>query len=249
MTSSSRNGATTTWIGVAVALAAAHGRAQVPDAAELLARSRAAYAALRSYGDTGTIVVEARSPGAPPLVERFTFRTAFRSPRHFQLEFGDRRVPGGERLVIWCDGADFQSWWSATGVHEVWSGGRGVSAFATAAYPTRGAATQIPPLLFPTAEMHGPVIDLTQPTLAGLEDVDGGRSYKVVGRSEGHFGAARPTTIWIDEQTLLVRRIVEDTPDGTPAGTTERVTTTFTPQANPDLAASSFTFTVPAGRR
>jgi len=249
MTSSSRLIATVVWIGVAVALASLRGGAQAPEEADLLARSRAAYGALRSYGDTGTVVVDAQSPGAPPLVERFRFRTAYRSPRHFSFDFSADAPGNGERLVIWCDGGDFQSWWSATGVHEVWSNGRGVSAFGTAVFPTRGAAAQIPPWLFPAAEMHGPLVDLIPDRRHGVESVDGRRSHKLTGRSGGHFGAARPVTVWIDAETLLVRRIVEDTPDGTPAGTTERVTTTFTPQANPDLAASRFTFSVPAGRR
>jgi len=235
--------------GLALALAPQRVAAQTPDASALLARSRAAYAALRSYADTGRVAVELRPSGAPALVEHFTFHTAFRSPRHFSFDFSADAPSNRERLVIWCDGGDFQSWWSATGVHEVWSNGRGVSALATAVFPTKGAAAQIPPWLFPAAEMHGPLVDLTPDRVHGVENVDGRRSHRLTGRSGGHFGAARPVTVWIDAETLLVRRIVEDSPDGTPAGTTERVTTTFTPQANPELADTRFTFTVPAGRR
>ncbi len=215
---------------------------------DLIARSRAAYAALRSSADSGGVMVETGVPGAPPAIERHTFSTRFRSPRHFYFEFRKGSGSGGERLAIWCDGGDFQSWWSATGVHEVYSGGRGVSAFTSAAYPTAGAATHIPPFLFPTAEMHGPLVDIKDVRVVATEDVNGRRTRKVSGVVQSHFGAARPTTIWIDTDTLLVVKLVEDTPIGSPAGHLERITTTFEPQVNPALDDSRFQFAVPPGR-
>ncbi|RPI51984.1 MAG: DUF2092 domain-containing protein [Acidobacteria bacterium] len=222
----------------------------IPAAAQddVLARSRAAYAALRSYSDTGTITVETGVPGSPLSVERHTLSTRFRSPRHFYFEYKKDPNAGRERLAIWCDGSDFQSWWSVTGVHEVYSGGRGVSAFTTAVFPTQGAASHIPPLLFPRAEMHGPLVDIKDTRVAGIEDVNGRRSHKITGMVQAHFGAARPTTVWIDAETLLVRKIVEDTPVGSTAGSIDRVTTTFEPRINPDLDDSGFRFSVPAGQ-
>ena len=222
---------------------------------DLIARSRAAYAALRSYADSGAVMVETGVPGAPPAVERHTFSTRFRSPRHFYFEFRKGSSSsssagagsGGERLAIWCDGGDFQSWWSATGVHEIYSGGRGVSAFTSAVYPTAGAATHIPPFLFPAAEMHGPLVDIKDVRVVATEDVNGRRTQKVSGVVQSHFGAARPTTIWIDAGTLLVVKLVEDTPIGSPAGHLERITTTFEPQVNPVLDDSRFQFAVPPG--
>jgi outer membrane lipoprotein-sorting protein len=215
---------------------------------DVLVRSRAAYAALRSYADTGTVTVETQVPGSALAVERHTFSTRYRSPRHFHLEFKKDPNAGAERLVIWCDGGDFQSWWSATGVHEVYGGGRGVNAFTSAVFPTQGIASHIPPLLFPAAEMHGPLVDIKDVRVAGVEDTGGRRSHKIVGVVQAHFGAARPIIIWIDAETLLVRKIVEDTPAGSAAGHVDRVTTTFEPRVNPDLADSSFKFVVPSGR-
>jgi outer membrane lipoprotein-sorting protein len=215
---------------------------------DVLARSRAAYAGLRSYADSGVITTETRLPGAPPVVERHTFTTRFRSPRNFYFEFTKDPAAGSERLAIWCDGGDFQSWWSATGVHEVYSGGRGVSAFSTAVFPTKGAAADIPPLLFPKAEMHGPLTDAKDVRAAGTEDMNGRRQYKMTGIVQAHFGAARPVAIWIDAETLLVRKMVEDTPVGAPAGHVDRVTTTFEPQLNPVLDDSGFQFAIPAER-
>lgn len=220
-----------------------------PASDDVLERSRAAYAALRSYADTGVITVETGSAGSALSVERHTFSTRYRAPRHFYLEFTKDPNAASERLVIWCDGGDFQSWWSATGVHEVYSGGRGASAFSTSVFPTHGAGYQIPPLIFPAAEMHGPLVDIKDVRVEGVEDVGGRRSHKLAGVVQAHFGAARRTTVWIDADTLLVRKIVEDTPAGSASGEVGRVTTTFEPQANPELEDGRFRFTVPSGGR
>lgn len=216
---------------------------------DLLERSRAAYAALRSYADTGTVTVETRLPGGPLTVERHTFSTRFRAPRNFYLEFTKDPNAGRERLVIWCDGGDFQSWWSATGVHEVYSGGRGVNAFTTAVFPTHGTAYRIPPVLFPRAEMHGPLVDLKDVRVEGMEDAGGRRSHKIAGVMQAHFGAALRVTVWIDAETLLVRKMVEETQTGSSSGDVDRVTTTFDPIVNPNLDDSRFRFAVPSGQR
>ena len=215
---------------------------------DLLGPTRAAYAALRSYADTGTVMVETKAPGSGLVVEKHTFTTRYRSPRNFYFDF--KKDPSGsdERMVIWCDGGDFQSWWSATGVHDVYSGGRGVMAFGTAVFPTQGAATQIPPLLFPKAEMHGSLVDIKDIRAAGTEAINGRPTQKVAGVVAAHFGAARPITIWIDDETMLVRKIVEDLPVGSPAGSIDRITTTFEPRLNPDLDDSGFRFAVPSSK-
>jgi hypothetical protein len=51
-------------------------------------------------------------------------------------------------------------------------------------------------------------------------------------------------TVWIDAQTLLVRRVFEDTAEGT-GSDANRFTTTFEPQANPTLDDARFAFTPP----
>jgi len=231
--------------GAAAALALA-ALASPASAQSVLDRSRAAYAALESYEDEGVVTVEQGTPGAV-AVERHSFRTLYRSPRNFLLDF--IKAGGGERLVIWCDGGDFQSWWSATGVHTVHSGGRGTVAFATAVYPTSGAAYQIPPLLFPAARMYGPVAGLEEAREEGVEEVNGRRTHRISGVARGHFGSARPITIWIDAESLLVVRILEDTPEGMPAGQIQRITTTLQPRANPELADERFRFVPPSQHR
>ena len=49
-------------------------------------------------------------------------------------------------------------------------------------------------------------------------------------------------TVWIDAESLLIRKVVEVPKDVLP-GQIARVTTTFQPQANPKLDDARFTFT------
>lgn len=227
-----------------VALIAA-GSSPVMTADDLLARTRAAYKALRSYADTGTVLVESQSPGAALTTERHTFATNYRAPRHFLFDFKGDPNAGGDRVVVWSDGTDFQSWWSSTQVHERYPKGQGATAFGTTSFPTKGAVIQIPSLLFADAELHSPLTDAKDLKTGGSETVAGRPCTKVTAIVQGHFGAARPTTFWIDTETLLVRKMLEDSPQGATAGTIERVTTTFQPQANPQLEESRFRFTPP----
>jgi hypothetical protein len=219
-------------------------------AEDVLERSRAAYAALHSYSDAGTVLTEERPPGAPLIAERHTFTTYYSAPRHFFFDFREDPRAGGDRLVIWCSGEAFETWWSATRVHETYPRGTGANAFALASLPTKGSALEVPPLLFAQAGLQGPLVALKAGGLAETEDLDGHRAHKLVGEvslayATGRGAHVRPTTVWIDAQTLLVRKVLEDTPAGAPAGSVSRVTTTFEPKANPALGDAQFRFAVP----
>jgi hypothetical protein len=82
-----------------------------------------------------------------------------------------------------------------------------------------------------------------------VESVDGRRCYKVVGEVALAYGtgavtSVRPTTVWIDAETFLVRKIVGDTPSGSSASV-DRITTTFSPQADTDIDDTHFKFAAP----
>ena len=129
-------------------LAAAQAPSQPGD---ILEHTRAAYAALHSYADTGVTTTEYRSPGAPAMVERHTFSTLYKSPRQYLFDFQKDPKAGAERFVIWGDGEDFHTWWSATRVHDTYPRGRGATAFALGSSPTKGTVLLLAPLLFPQA--------------------------------------------------------------------------------------------------
>lgn len=214
--------------------------------AEVYEKSRAAYAALKSYSDTGTVTTEYKDAGEA-IVEKHSFKTFYRAPRQFFFEFKEDPNAGGEQFVIWSDGGDFQTWWSETRVHEKYEKGRGATAFALASLPTKESALQIAPLLFAQSELHGSISHLDQPRLAGTESINGRNCYKLIAdkRETGRGEETRSVTVWIDAETYLVRKVFEDTPPDSGAGIISRVTTTFEPQVNPKIDETRFAFTPP----
>lgn len=240
----------TLFVGVMVSLVhgALAGTSPDFDPNAVFSQSKAKYAAMHSYADTGSVTVKYQSPGAPASIDTFTFATSYSPPRMFQFNF--RNSSTGERFVVWASGADFNTWWSATKVHEDYPQGQGATAFAMAAEPTKGAALTVSPLLFSTAGLHGAISDLSDLHAAGIESVNGHRCYKIVGTvglayGTGTVTGGRATTIWIDATSLLIRKLFEDTPQGTGAGFVSTTTTTFEPQADAPVDPKKFNFQVP----
>lgn len=217
------------------------------DATAIYAKAKAAYAQLRSYSDTGTLVTDYHAQG-PAIVEHYAFATAFRPPRQFI--FDSQKASNGERFVIWADGGDFNTFWSATNVTDDYPQGQGDTAFAVSSAPTQEATVTIAPLLFPQAELQGPLANFGDLSAEGFEAVDGHRCYKIGGTIAIAYGTgtvtgARPATVWIDAGSLLVRKLFEDTAAGTATGVTDQTTMAFDPVANPELDANRFQFTPP----
>ena len=218
---------------------------------DVLEQSRAKYAALKTYSDSGTVTTEyGGTLAAPASVEHFTFVTYYRAPRQFLFDFKGDPKNSDERLVIWSDETDFNTWWSATKVHEVYPKGKGATAFAVTAFPTKSSAMHLAPLLFSQAGLHGSIVDFKLLRTDPTETINGHKCYKLVGEVGLAYGTgavtdSRLTTIWIDTESLLVRKIFEDTPKG--AAEIERVTTTFDPAGDPKIDDTKFKFTPPSG--
>ena len=217
---------------------------------DILARSRAAYASLRSYADTGSMTSEYGPKGAV-ITEHHTFKTFYRAPRSFYFEFN--KEAGTDRFVVWGDDTAFRTWWAATGVTDTYGQGRGTEAFALATSPTSNTITNIPPLLFSTSGLAGTLTEMQDASVVGAETISGHRCQKVSGVAKSVYGATgnevnvRKVIVWIDADTALVRRIIEDS-SGVPAGNTNRSTVTIEPEANRPLDDSKFKFTVPASK-
>jgi outer membrane lipoprotein-sorting protein len=212
-----------------------------PDA---LTPVRERYLALQTYADTGTVTSETQWEGAPPLVEGGRFTTFYRAPRNFFFDFVEDEASGGDRFVIWCDGGDFQSWWKTTGVHEIYDGGRGALGFLLGQLPTMGASMVIPGLIFARAELGGAVAGLREARDEGQEVVDG-RPLTVIAADilvAGQVVRPRPTKLWVDPGTLLLHKVLEDTP---PDAYLDRRTTIIAPQADIDIPDDRFTFVPP----
>ena len=231
-------------------LANSRSRGNAPAFTGALDKTAAKYASLKSYSDSGTITYEFSSGSTDPVqTERYTFTTYYRAPRQFIFDFKKGPNADDERLVIWTDSADINTWWSATKVHETYPKGQGDSAFALSSFPTKGSVMKIPTLLFSGAGLHGPLTDFKQEHTDPDEAINGHRCFKLVGEVALAYGTgavteSTPTTIWIDAESSLVRKILEDT---SKSGAIDRVTTTFEPQADPKIEDSRFKFTPPTG--
>jgi hypothetical protein len=241
---------TSTFVCLFVLLGSSVADAASSDPNQVLAQSRAAYAALHSYADSGVLTTTYRSPGAPAIIEHFTFATAYDPPRQFLFDF--RRDPklGVMRFVIWANGAEFNTWWSDTKVHDSYPQGQGATAFAMGSEPTKTSALAIAPLLFAKAGLHGVLTDLADLKNVGIEQVDHRPCYKLVGKfglayGSGNVRGARTTTIWVDTQSSLVRKISEDTPDGTGGGFANQIEITIEPTANRAINPKVFAVSVP----
>jgi hypothetical protein len=228
------------------ALAAGRGAS----ATELLEKTRAKYASLKSYSDRGTVLTEAKSEGVPIISEKHTFTTYFRAPKQFFFDFKADPTASGDRYVLWIDGAEVSSWWKATGVHEKYPQGQGATGFAVGALPTKGSIGLIASLIFPGLQDS---IALQEPRILPSEAVNGHPCYKIFGLSapayaNGVVTSTSPVTLWIDAETLLIRKIFSDTPRESATGSIDRTTTTFEPRANPEIKASQFQFAVPGSK-
>ena len=192
-------------------------------------------------------------PAASPLHEHHTFTTFYRAPRRFHFDF--KKDKGVDRYVVWSDDQAFHMWWQQPGLNETYEKGRGIAAFTNGSAPTSQAILMVPPLLFPQAGLTGTLTEFGDASSAENDIVNGHKCVKLTGTAKsiyqatGHVSNVRKTVIWIDAESLLVRKVFEDTPEGGPASNVSRRTVTFEPQANPTLDDARFTFTPPTGRQ
>ena len=206
------------------------------------------YAALKSYSDKGTVTTDYQWPDTPLTTEHHRFETAFRAPRNFYFRFDGDPETSGDVFVIWCDGGDFQSWWKSTGVHDVYDGGRGAMAFLTGGSPTKESANLVAPHFFPQAVLYGPTSRLIGLQEAGEEEIGGKACRKLLasGRQTGvTTSESRPTKLWIDRESGLVRQLVTEAEAGSAAGLVDRTAFTLVPVADPEIGDERFTFTPP----
>lgn len=219
---------------------------------DVFTKSKAIYAGLKTYADTGSVDSE-YGPVKSPGHEHHTFKTFYRAPREFLFEFVKQH--DSDRFVIWSDADAFHTWWQTTGITTPYPKGQGAGAFAIGTVPTSNAVMVLAPLLFAQAGLAGTLTELGDIKAAGTEAVNGHRCQKLVGIARSVYPATgrqtniRPAAVWIDADTLLVRKVFEDSPEGTAAENVLRRTTTFEPQANPTLDDAQFRFTPPAARK
>jgi outer membrane lipoprotein-sorting protein len=209
-------------------------------------RSKAMYAALTSYSDTGVVLNEYGANSK----DRHTFITAFnRAPRGFYLDFTKQ---GGDRYVVWGDPAAFHTWWKTTGEQYEYPNPNNLPALNGSGRNTFSTGTKIPTLLFAKAPLLSDFANFADITPDGTEDIAGRRCFRMLGNTRDVYAATskevnvRKMAVWIDADSLLIRKVVEEWKPL--PGQISRVTTTFEPQANPKVDESKFRFVPPAPR-
>lgn len=254
-----RSRGTTTWLAFIALVLGAMGTSSVPAqsaGSDVLARSIALYPTLKSYADAGTVVRE-----GPGTVERWKFTTYVREPMDLYFDFqGISWTPGPgppvdmsyHRIVLWMIKGELQAFNQQLRTHETFprEGGNQRGALQGAGVGTAGTSMLIPSLIYAKSNLPGTILQIQQATDAGFETVNGRRCHKIIGTAaeyypSGQMTNVRQVTVWIDAETLLVRKVFEDTPKGYPAGSYSRLTVTIEPQANPTLDDGKFQFTVP----
>ena len=207
------------------------------------------YGTLTSYADTGKVTVTYQWPDTPETVDHYRFETAFRAPRNFFFRFDAEPESGGDTFVVWAEvSKPFQSWWKATGVHEIYDGGRGVDAFFAGGSPTKELVNLLGPHVFSQALLYGPTSRLINLQDAGEEAIAGHACSKYVadGRQTGVVtNDIRPITVWVDKDLMLVRKVQQEAQTDAPKGLVDRMVYEIEPIANPELGDDRFVFTPP----
>ena len=225
---------------------------------EVLAKTRAAYAALTSYADSGTVLDENTG-----FTDRHTFRTLIsRDPRNLLIEVRSvaSEYKNGTRLVLdhhvalWLEKNDLHTWSSKSQAHETYPAEgtqEQVNAIRNASYSTIGISVLVPSHFYTKAGLASAVHATEEAEADGYETVNGRRCFRIQGVEKwrypsGRETGVRPITIWIDAETYLIQKVLQDTPRGFPRGQISRRTTTLKHRANPKLDPAQFRFVVPA---
>lgn len=214
-------------------------------AGDIWQKTVAAYAGLKSYSDSGKVLIE-----LPGLTETHNFTSRFQSPRFYFFDF--TKHEDSDRYVIWSDAQAFHTWWRTTQLEDEYPPGTGINAFGQADFLTAGSALKLAPLIFAGSGLQGPLLNFDDMQLDGTEDLGGHKCYRLIGMTRDVYAATgnvvnvRQITVWIETGTYMIRKIVEDSPRGTPPAQAGQTTTTFDPTPNPKLDATSFHFEAPA---
>ena len=195
------------------------------------------------------------------FTDRSIFRTLFiRDPRYLFIEHrvvaseykGGYRVPFDAQIVIWMEDGELQTWVSQTQAHETYpaDGGQQVNALSSTSYRTAGISVLVPSHLYSKSGLASAVHATEEATADGFEPINGRRCFRILGVERwrypsGRETGVRPITIWVDAETYLIHKIVQDTPKGMPRGSISRRITTLKHQANPKLDPAQFRFSVP----
>ena len=177
------------------------------DARQILGLTAQVYRASKSYVDTGTVLTEYSNPSRAWTAET-RFKTAYVAPFDFRFEssmndFGTIDV----EFIVGFDANGVETFFSAkpelkrdiTSIQEALDAGAGIS---------RDSSGMIPGLIFPGTKLGGDIVRLTDAVRLEDAQIDGVDCFQVQGFRWPNTG--RPTTVWIDKDSFLIRQVYEE---------------------------------------
>jgi outer membrane lipoprotein-sorting protein len=191
-------------------------------AQQILDKMATTYATCKSYRDSGAVT----NFFSPQHIDVKPFRTAFVRPDKFRFQYDDRDPE--KPYIVWANGDEVRTWWYVKpGVQNPSSLGLGI---AGATGVSGGSAHTIPNLLLPDQIGGRSMASLTDLTRLSDDAVDDTPCFKL----QGKF-ADQPTTLWLEKETYLIRRIAEDTK-------LTRTTTVYRPEVDKEIPAKELEF-------
>ena len=177
------------------------------DARHILKRTSQIYRASKTYVDSGAVETVYITPSSKRTGEtRFT--TAYVAPDDFRFEstmndFGTIEA----NFVVGQDGNGVNVWFSVepelmkdiATVQEALDAGAGIS---------RDTSGMIPGLIFPGTKLGGDIVRLTDAVRLDDMKVDGVDCFQIQGFRQPNTG--QPTTVWIEKDSFLIRRVYEE---------------------------------------
>lgn len=191
------------------------------------------YATCATYRDSGKSITRFVTDNRRPYSSIKPFATAFIRPDRFRFEYRSRHGDAEDdwdRYIIWSDGRTVSTWWDVRpGVERQESLSLAVAA---ATGVSGGTAHTVSSLLFANQDYGRRLTDLVEVRSLEDEHLDGGSCYRLKGqfeptplspeeeqeRRERHMritgrppehGEESPLTLWIDRESLLLRRLEE----------------------------------------
>ena len=161
-----------------------------------LKQMEAAYAQLQSYSDNSVVLY--RNPDG---TERSTvkFKIWFARPTRFRIDANSTSTTGGppRREVMWADGENARAWSlgkAVVNLDKIQIAGSKM--FGTYAY-------HVPTLLDASYGGQKRIHELSSPTLAGEETIEGVNCVRITGQFHGD-----PYDLWIGKSDHLLRKVV-----------------------------------------
>jgi len=176
----------------------------MPEAREVVDRMANVYATCASYRDKGFVTDTFFRKGSTE-VEKTPFSTAFVRPDRFRFEYRDQFPSSARwyRHIIHSDASGTRTWGDPceSGVVQEKSLELAIGGFAGV---SGGSSDRVPSMLLPSKDSCG-ATDLFQLKRLPDENLDGAACYRI----EGMNDLGEVESLWIDQQSMLLRRIDE----------------------------------------